>query len=60
MGQTGIAIGAGVRDPTQLASLRRNRRRKSSEQFAEYLTGSQRSKHLFNLEFALELYDAVR
>ena len=63
-GQTGMAIVraivGGERDPLRLAALRSNRCRKSPEQFAEYLTGNWRDEHLFNLESALALHDAVQ
>ncbi len=60
-GKTGMAIVraivAGERDPCQLASLRDYRCRKSEAEIAEYLTGSWRDEHLFNLTSALHLYD---
>ena len=62
-GQTGLAIVraivAGERDPARLATLRDGRCKKSEPEFAEYLTGNWRAEHLFNLEAALTLYDAV-
>ena len=54
------AIVAGERDPVELAALRHGRCKKSHEEFAEYLTGNWREEHLFNLESALELYDAIQ
>ena len=63
-GKTGMAIvraiAGGERDPLKLAELPSNRRRKSPEQFAEYLTGNWRDEHLFNLESALAMYDAAQ
>ena len=63
-GQTGMAIvraiAGGERDPLRLAALRGQRCHKSPEQFAAYLTGTWREEHLFNLESALQLYDAVQ
>lgn len=63
-GQTGMAIVraivAGERDPIQLATLRDGRCKKSETEFAEYLTGNWREEHLFNLESALGLYDAIQ
>ena len=63
-GQTGMAIlraiVAGERDPQQLAALRHERCRQTPEEFAEYLTGTWREEHLFNLQSSLGLYDAVQ
>ena len=63
-GRAGMAIVRsivrGERDPEQLAGLRHKRCKHSEEQFAEYLTGNWREEHLYNLEAALELYDAVQ
>lgn len=63
-GQTGMAIvraiTGGERDPEQLATLRHKRCKHTAEQFAEYLTGNWREEHLYNLESALHLYDAVQ
>ena len=62
-GMTGMsilrAIVAGERDPIQLACFRDCRCRKSESEIAEYLKGHWRQEHLFNLEMALRLYDAV-
>lgn len=63
-GQTGMAIVraivAGERDPRRLAALRHGRCKKSSEEFAEYLSGNWREEHLFNLKSALEFYDMTQ
>lgn len=63
-GQTGMAIVraivAGERDPMRLAALRDVRCKKSEQEFAEHLTGNWRDEHLFNLEAALTLYDALQ
>ena len=63
-GRTGMAIiraiVAGERDPVLLATFRHGRCKKSHEEFAEYLTGNWREEHLFNLESALGLYDAIQ
>ncbi|MCY3639405.1 MAG: IS110 family transposase [Gammaproteobacteria bacterium] len=63
-GQTGMAIVRaivkGERDPEQLAALRHKRCRHTAEQFAEHLSGNWRDEHLYNLEHALALYDAVQ
>jgi len=52
-GKTGIdiisAIVAGERDPLVLAKLRDRRCKKSEEKIAEYLTGTWREEHVFNL-----------
>jgi transposase len=62
-GTTGMAIVraivAGERDPAQLAALRHYRCQKSVKQIAQYLRGTWREDHLFNLASALQLYDAV-
>jgi transposase len=62
-GETGMAIVraivAGERDPARLATHRDQRCRKSKEEIAEHLKGSWRDEHLFNLQSALQLYDAV-
>jgi len=62
-GETGMAIVraivAGERDPVRLAAHRDQRCRRSKEEIAEYLKGSWRDEHLFNLQSALRLYDAV-
>ena len=63
-GQTGLAIVraivGGQRDARQLAALRHRRCRHTEEEFVAYLTGTWREEHLFNLEAALQLYDAVQ
>ena len=63
-GQTGMAIVraivAGERDPLRLAALRDGRCKKSSQEFAEHLTGNWREEHLFNLKSALEFYDITQ
>jgi len=60
-GKTGMAIVRaiveGERDPKRLAALRDWRCGKSEAQIAEYLTGSWRDEHLFNLSSALRLFD---
>ena len=57
-GVTGLAIiGAivnGERNPAILASLRDKRCKKSKAEIAEYLTGTWRDEHLFNLKQAYE------
>ena len=62
-GKTGLAIVraivAGERDPARLAMIRDPRCTKSVDEIARYLTGTWREEHLFNLEEALRLYDAV-
>jgi transposase len=62
-GTTGMAIVraivAGERDPIRLSVLRHHRCQKTVEEIAEYLTGTWRDEHLFNLRSALQLYDAV-
>ena len=62
-GKTGMtivrAIVAGQRDPKILAGYRDRRCRKSEAEIAEYLTGSWRREHLFNLQMALRLYDQL-
>jgi len=62
-GDTGMAIVraivAGERDPARLAAHRDPRCRKSEQQIAEYLRGNWREEHLFNLESALRLYEAL-
>jgi len=63
-GTTGMAIVraivAGERDPARLALHRDRRCHKSVEQIAEYLTGTWREEHLFNLAAALRHYDALQ
>jgi transposase len=62
-GETGMAIvraiAGGERDPARLAAHRDPRCRKSTEQIAECLKGTWREEHIFNLQSALRLYDAV-
>lgn len=62
-GTTGMAIVraivAGERDPARLASHRDRRCHKSAEEIAQYLTGTWRDEHLFNLGAALRLYDSL-
>ena len=63
-GQTGMAIVRaivdGERDPVRLAALRHGRCKKSSQEFAEHLSGNWREEHLFNLKSALKLYDMTQ
>ena len=63
-GQTGMAIVRaivdGERDPLRLAALRDGRCKKSSQEFAEHLTGNWREEHLFNLKSALDFYDMTQ
>lgn len=63
-GKTGMAIVraivAGERDPMTLACLRDHRCSKSEHQIAEYLTGTWREEHIFNLRQALRLYDSYQ
>jgi len=63
-GATGMAIVraivAGDRDPMRLAKHRDARCRKSVEEIAQYLTGTWRDEHLFNLAAALQLYDSLQ
>lgn len=62
-GTTGMgiirAIVAGERDPLVLAGLRDRRCRKSTREFAEYLRGTWREEHLFNLHMSIELFDTL-
>lgn len=62
-GSTGMAIVraivAGERDPMRLAALRDPRCRKSPKEIAEYLTGTWREEHLFNLASALNFFDEI-
>jgi transposase len=62
-GSTGMAIVraivAGERDPVTLAAHRDPRCGKSAEQIAQYLTGTWRDEHLFNLASALRLFDTL-
>jgi transposase len=63
-GATGMAIlraiAEGKRDPQELAKLRDPRCRKSELEIAEELTGHWREDHLFSLEQALQMYDAIQ
>ena len=63
-GTTGMAIVraivAGERDPARLAMHRDRRCHKSVEAIAQYLTGTWREDHLFNLAAALRHYDSLQ
>lgn len=63
-GVTGMAIlraiVAGERDARQLAKLRDGRCHKSEEEITEQLSGHWREDHLFSLQQALKMYDAVQ
>jgi transposase len=63
-GATGMAIlraiAEGERDPRRLARLRDPRCQKTEEQIAEQLSGHWREDHLFSLQQALQMYDAIR
>lgn len=63
-GTTGMAIVraivAGERDPARLAVYRDRRCRKSAEEIAQFLTGTWREEHVFNLDMALKLYDSLQ
>jgi transposase len=63
-GVTGMAIlraiVKGERDARQLAKLRDPHCRKSEEEIAEQLSGHWREDHLFSLQQALRMYDAVQ
>ena len=63
-GVTGMAIlraiAAGERDAQKLAKLRDRRCSKTEQQIAEQLTGHWREDHLFSLQQALKMYDAVQ
>src|SRR5258708_4364802 len=63
-GVTGMAIVraivAGERDPRQLAKLRHPGCHKSAEEIAEQLSGHWRADHLFSLQQALRMYDAIQ
>src|SRR5712691_1060919 len=63
-GATGMAIlraiVKGERDARQLAKLRDRRCQKSEEEIAEQLSGHWREDHLFSLQQALKMYDAVQ
>ena len=63
-GVTGMAIpraiARGERDARQLAKLRDRRCRNSEEEIAEQLSGHWREDHLFSLQQALQMYDAIQ
>ena len=63
-GTTGMAIlraiVGGERDAHKLAQLRDPRCHKSEQEIAEQLSGHWREDHLFSLQQALAMYDAVR
>lgn len=62
-GATGMAIlraiVAGERDPGRLATLRDPRCRKSETEIADQLRGHWREDHLFSLQQALKMHDAI-
>ena len=62
-GVTGMAIlraiVEGERDAKKLAQLRNPHCRKSEEEIAEQLSGHWREDHLFSLQQALKMYDAI-
>jgi transposase len=62
-GTTGMAIVraivAGERDPHRLAALRDYRCHQSAAEMAAQLTGHWRHDHLFSLQQALQMYDAI-
>jgi transposase len=62
-GVTGMAIlraiAGGERDAQKLAKLRHARCTKTEEEIAEQLSGHWRADHLFSLQQALKMYDAV-
>jgi transposase len=63
-GVTGMAIlraiAGGERDALQLAKLRDPRCSKTEQEIAEPLSGHWREDHLFSLQQALKMYDAVQ
>ena len=63
-GTTGMAImraiGEGERDARKLAKLRDRRCRKSEDEIAEQLSGHWREDHLFSLQQAMKMYDAIQ
>jgi transposase len=63
-GVTGLAIMravvSGERDAGKLAKLRDPRCRKSEEEIAKQLSGHWRADHLFSLQQALKMYDAIQ
>ena len=56
----GVTGMAGERDAQKLAQLRDRRCNKTEQQIAEQLTGHWREDHLFSLQHALKMYDAVQ
>lgn len=54
------AIVDGERDARNLAKLRDPRCRKSEEEIAEQLSGNWREDHLFSLQQALKMYEAIQ
>jgi len=62
-GVTGMAIlraiAAGERDAGKLAQLRDPHCRQSEEEIAEQLSGHWREDHVFSLQQALQMYDAI-
>jgi transposase len=63
-GVTGMAIlraiAAGERDAGKLAQLRDPHCRQSAEEIAEQLSGHWREDHVFSLQQALQMYDAIQ
>ncbi len=63
-GVTGMAIlraiAGGERDAKKLAKLRDPRCSKTEQEIAEQLSGHWREDHLFSLEQALKMYDAIQ
>jgi transposase len=63
-GMTGMAIlraiAGGERDAQKLAQLRHGRCSKSEQEIAEQLSGHWREDHVFSLQQALKMYDAVQ
>lgn len=63
-GATGMAIlraiAEGERDARKLAELRDPHCQKSEEEIAEQLSGHWREDHLFSLQQALKMYDAIQ
>src|SRR5499427_864710 len=63
-GVTGMAIlraiAAGERDAQKLAKLRDRRCSKTQQEIAEQLAGHWREDHLFSLQQALKMYDAIQ
>ena len=54
------AIVSGERDARKLAKLRDRRCRKSEEEITKQLSGHWRADHLFSLQQALKMYDAIQ